>query len=884
MTRGRRALDDLDRDIRDHIEREVQDNLARGLPPAEAWRRAMVAFGNVLLVKEDTRATWIPSWTEQLRQDLRFAARTFRRNPTFTAVAVLTLSLGIGMTTAMFNVISGVLLRPLAGRDADRLVQIVENVPAEESVRGVATRNAGMTQDEFVWWRTHAKSLQMAALVPETRTIVRPDGTVRLSGVSVSSEWFAINQIPPLLGRWLHADDERSGAQVALVNAAAWRRYFGGAPDILQRSLVLDGEPLSIVGVMPGESGDVEFWRPFEPRPVAPGATTFVGVSARLRDGATIEAATAEVNALGRFLRDIGPDRAAPPRFEVVRVQEQMVARVRPALRVLGVAVVVVLLIVCANVANLLLARGTTRASEITVRRALGAGRGRIIRQLLTESVLLSALGGVGGAVVATAGLAIVRPLAVYGLPERFRAALGPAVLDGGSVIPRLGEASIDVVVFACAFAVTLGAGLLCGMAPAIRLSRDVPARPAGENSSPGHESTRLQGTTLRSVLAASQLVLATMLLVVTGLLVHSFWKLSGIEMGFNPRVLTFELIAPGNYAPARRLALAHELVDALQSLPTVTAAGFVDRPPLSRMGNSWSGPVVPVDMEWRGLADEDRTMIRSGSSEYLRTLGVRLIAGQWLRPGGAESQEVIINSAYARRFLGAKNPLGATLRWGTVGTFRVVGVVDDMHWSVPMTPGEAPARFIFMHPRPSEEAPRPMFAVHVAGDPLALVPNLRGILRGIDPALAAEGITTLDDVLARLHTRPRFYAVLLGIFGSAAGFIAVIGVYGVLAYGVMRRTQEFGIRLALGAQRTQILRLVFHQATGLVLAGIGLGLVGALGMTQYLESMLFGLSPLDPKTYVAVACGFALVALVASYVPARRAMNIHPIDALRHE
>ena len=872
----------MEAEWRAHLDAHVDALVAGGMSPADAQRRARRDFGDPLRWKEQALEVRGVGWVHDLGADVQYGFRQLHRAPVFAATVSLTLALGIGTATAVFGVVNAVLVRPLPGTDADRLVQIVENIPAAESFRGVPMRTSGMTEEAFSWWRTHLKTLQLAAMAPETRAVVMREETIRLSGLGVSAEWFHIHGVQPLRGRWFSQNDEQQDAKVVLVSEGMWRRYFSADPNILERLLVMDGEPFSIVGVMPGDPDGVDFWRPYATRPYRPGQTTFVGVQSRLRNGVSIDAATTEVNILGHRLRGMDSVPTSPKRFEVVRARDQMVARVRPALQVLAVAALALLLIVCANVANLLLARGTARESEIAVRRALGASRGRIVRQLLTEGGLLAGIGGFGGAVVAIGGMALVKPLATYGLPERFRAALGPAVLDGNAVVPRMREVTFDATAFAFVLSIAVATALLFGLVPALRLSRvewlQTPRRAFGVERSSRH------GTRLRQALAVSQVALATTLLVVTGLLGHSFLKLSSVDLGFDPHVLTFELVAPDTYPASQRLTRAREFADALDALPTVMAVGFVDRPPLSRMGASWSGPVVPIEMEWRNLDEDDRTMIRSGSRDYLRALGLPLIAGSWLDDREGSPPGLLVNRAYARRFFGEKSPLGATLRWGTVGTYQVVGVVEDMHWSVPAAPDERPVPFVFMTARPAGEAPAPSFAVQVSANPLSIVPELRAILRRIDPALVVDGITTLDDVFARLHTRPRFYAVLLGIFGSIAGVIAGIGIYGVLAYTIAQRTREIGIRVALGAQRSQVVRLVARQAAGFLLIGIGAGVGGAIGATRYLEGMLFGLSRLDAATYGVVVAAVAVIGTVASYVPTRRALNVDPMMALRAE
>jgi putative ABC transport system permease protein len=735
----------------------------------------------------------------------------------------------------------------------------------------------------------------MTATMREAKTMMTADGTVRLTCIRSSAAWLDVFRYRPLLGRWLRVEEERPDADVVVIGADLWRRFLASTPNILERPIVLDGRTYNVVGVMPEEAGGA-FWLPLAATPAQADATTFVGVTARVRDGVSLANAAAEINAIGLQLRGTAQEPGAAPRFELVGLQEERVARVRPALQVLAASVAVVLLIVCANVANLLLARGTTREREMGIRRALGAGRPRIVRQLLTESVILAIAGGLGGVLVATGGVELMKSLAAYGLPERFRGALGPAMLDGG-VFPRIDEVGIDSSVLAFVVAIAIVTGVLFGLAPALRLS-GVESRKGLASGDP-----RVAGAGRRNrigqALAVAQIGMATMLLVVTGLLVQSFIKLSRVDIGFDLEALSFELVTPGDLAPERKVALAYDLSERLRALPGVTAVGFTNRPPLSRMGSSWSGPVVPLGRDWLAVEPADRAQIRAVSTDYLHALGVKLKAGAWASDRSAGLAPILVNDEYARRFFGDASPIGETIRWGTVGQFEVVGVVENLRWSMPTSADEPVELLAFLEPRRTmplfdEVASREdliggvdgtaSFVVRVSGDPLGIAADLRVIAREVDPTLAIDGITTMDRVLSGLHTTPRFYAVLLTIFGAIAAFVAAIGIYGVMAYNVMQRTREFGIRTALGARPPQIIHLVLGQATALVAVGIVVGLVGAVALTRYLASMLFGLTPMDVPTYVAVATLFTGVALLACYAPARWATKGDPLKALRFD
>jgi putative ABC transport system permease protein len=906
---------ELDAELREHVERLVADYLAAGKPESEARRQARLDFGGLDQVKDVCRDARGLTLLEDAAHDARYAFRNLRKTPSFTAVTVLTLALGMGATTAIFSVVKAVLLQALPYPGADRLVRIIENVPAAESFTGAAMRLPSMNQDDFDWWRKNTRTLShMAVTMPEARTITTADGTERLAGARVSPALFPMRGVQPLLGRWLYPDEERPNAFVVVLGAATWQRYFNADRAVVNRSLVLDGQPHTIVGVMPPAFGDEAFWAPFVVEPPRPGTVRVIGVTSRLPDGVSLEAAAAEANALGHQLRGVPPAPGGAPRFEVVREQDQLVAAVRPALRVLVAAVGVVLLIVCANVANLLLIRGAARQREIGVRRALGATRVRIVRQLLTECLVLSLAGGLAGAVLAYGGVHLVRTWGTIDIPDRFRAAFGPG---GTTILPRIGEIAVDPGVLAFAFGLSLLAGVVFGLAPALRLSRgDHRQVIAASGLAAG------SGITARNaaghVLAATQLALATTLLVGAGLLLHSFVNLSTLHLGFDRRAQIFQLIAPGEYARSRKLAIALEITSRLRALPRVEAAGFTNLVPLEGGVNrtAFVPSAWPTNKET--LADENRSYRRSVSPDYLRALGVRLIEGRWLeeRDDAGKPLAILVNRAWAKRFSPGRSPVGTTA--DSVPPFlggaarreswQIVGVVDDvrlrMQDGLQRQPVDELPPTVFQDLRQvvGREAPgvldRPSridldfelggtrgvpFGLRVSGEPLSLA-DLRSVVRQVDPAVAVDGVTTMGDVFSGVIGRQRLYAVLVSLFGVIAGFIAAIGIYGVLAYAMTQRTQEFGIRLALGAPRGAVQGLALRQGVLLVAAGIAVGLAGAVGLTRYLSGMLFGLTPLDPLTYAAVAIIFAVVAMLASYVPARRASRVDALIALRHE
>ena len=835
----------------------------------------------------------------EIVSDVGYALRSFKRTPGLTLVTVLTLAIGLGATTAIFSVVDAVLLRPLPYAEPDRLVQIVENVPAEENFGGTAVRRSAMNLTDFEWWRKNSKTLSHIAVTQrEGRTLATPDGSVQLYGARVSPAMFFMRGIPPLLGRGLLPDDERPDADAVVLSESMWRRYFNSDPNIVGRRLQLDSRAYTAVGVMPTVFGEDAFWTPFAVAPLGPGQVIFVPAQARLADGVSLAAASAEANALGLQMRGIEPAPGAAPRFEIVRNLDQLTAAVAPALRVLIVAVAVVLAIVCTNVANLMLVRGTRRQFEIAIRRSLGATRGRIARQVLTESVVLAACAGLAAIGLAFAGVALLKSTAIGYVNPRFPVA-------AAAVLPRIDEISINPTVLAFVVVVSVVTGVLFGLLPALRLSK------YGErgHASGAQMSAHANDTRLGHALAAVQLAFAMALLISAGLLMHSFLKLTGIDTGFDTRgVLAFDLVVPGESTAERKLEMAEALAARLKSDPRVTSAGFSEAPPLMPGFMLISAVLVPEGKTDADLREEqrtqtaaERTQTRLMSPGYLRALGARLVAGSWLDERTEPGPAVLVSRAYAEHYFPGRSAVGATLRTGGGGV-TIAGVVDGIHLG---SLEQAPERAVFVDARQTLESRRSMtpppppgadrfyltvggssiaFAARTTGDPLAITADLRSIVRDIDPRLAIDAVVPLERIVSGLTTRPRFYATLLTAFGAIAGFIAVIGIYGVLSYVVSQRTKEIGVRMALGAQRTAVLKLVVRRGALVVGIGVASGVAGATALTGYLEGMLFGLKALDLSTFAAVAVAFAAIAMLAVYLPARRATAINPLEALRHE
>ena len=704
-------------------------------------------------------------------RDVRYALRTLARTPVQTVVIVLTLALGIGATTAIFSVVNAVLLQPLPYAEPDRLVRIVENVPAEETFGGDARRRSSMSQDEFDWWRSRSQTLShMAVTASESRTFDTSEGTVLLGGARVSPALFPMRGVQPLLGRGLLPDDERPDAGVVVIGESTWRRYFAADPNVLGQTIVLDGRAHTIVGVMPPEFGNEAFWTPFFVPPAEPGRTMFVNVTARLADGVSLQAASMEVEVLGRQLRGLPAEPGSRPRFEIVRELDERTAPVVPALRVLVAGVAAVLLIVCTNVANLLLVRGTRRQQEIAIRRSLGATRGRIARQVLTESFVLAAFGGLGGVALAYGCIELLRALAVVPLSDRF--AVNPTIL------PRIEEVAIDPVVLTFVAGLSVVTGAVFGVLPALRLSGFGETRHTGGT----RPLTAAGNMRVGHVLATVQLGFAMTLLIGAGLLLHSFLKLAAVDAGFEARgVLSFNLVIPGDYRAQRKLAVAEEVLGRLRTHPQVASAGFTDMAPLQPSISFVLSSFIPTDFTEEQIRAEnsllmgERPQSRYVSSGYLQAIRARLVSGRWFeeRERALPGIAALVSRPYARRYFPGTDPVGSTIE-SRFGTLTIVGVVDDIHLG---DLDAGPGRVVFLEageilaadPALQSGAPSSMdrlfltlgtgrtaFAVRTAGDPLAVVPDLLSIVRDVDPALAVDAAMPMESRCSPVSRRGR--------------------------------------------------------------------------------------------------------------------------------
>ena len=849
--------------------------------------------------------------------DISYALRGLARTPGFTIAAVLTVALGIGAATAVFSVVNTVLLEPLPYRDSDRLVRIVERA-APPNASAPLLRRTGMSWSEMTEWRKASTTLSEMALsiTPPITLMPTSAGSARLTGALVSANTFGMLGASARLGRTLDAADASAGAAVVVISTGAWQRYFQGDPGILGRSITLktlgpeagflDGTPLTIVGVMPASFDfplpNADYWAPIAEG--SPAQRWAGGVIARLHDGTSIETAVDEANAIGDGLRPkptSGPfSRALPPgvrRFAVEGIKEQMIASSRPALRVIAIAVGAVLLIVCANVAGLLLARGTARQREVGLRLAVGATRGRILRQFVTESMVLATIGGVAGALLAVGFVSLLREFASPHAQGVFQLAFG------GSMLPRLHEISVDGRLLALAMALAVLTALAVGALPAFRMSRTDHMQVMNYRGAGGQGGARRADTRARSVLVVAQMVVATMLLVGAGLLINSFNRVARVDPGWNASgLLMFYLVMPQDYSTARKAALIDALLTELRAQRDVQGVGYTYAGPLLGIVDTLGAFVPPgrTPDEMRGRPDNPH--VRAVSHDYLQTMGARLASGRWFEPSddAGAPPVIIVNRTVVRRLFNNEDPVGRLVHLDGRMEFpaqQIIGVVDDMRQSR-LDAEPTPQVFIDYRQMLALTQARKMptaaqerlafgflsFFVRTNRDPATLMPAVRSLVNRVDSAAGIDVMLPMEQLVASSLTRQRFYAILLGLFAAIATVLGAIGIYGVLAYAVGQRTQEIGIRMALGAERGALLRMVLRRGIVLATIGIALGLVGAAGLTRYLSGMLYDLTPLDGPTYGAVAILFATVALIASYLPARRATQVDPVVALRHD
>lgn len=872
MLRSGASEHELDDEMRHHVEMETEALVRSGLEPREARRRALMAFGGQDRWREETRAARGTVWLEDALRDARFALRGLARNPAFTFSALVALSLGVGATTAIYSVVRGVVLAPLPFPRPDQLVTVWMSNPAQGIAEDIAS------WPNFEDWRSRSATVDPMVVVRNRRwTLTGNDADPEeVVGAAVSRGFFEMLGAPLALGRTFR-DEEAEGdpAPVVVLSHELWVRRFGSDPGIVGATIRLNDEAWEVVGVTQAGRGYpriAELWTPFsfgpalEPYRESRG-TLWLPVVGRLADGVDLQAAQAEVDEIARGLREEYPTANEGVGITLEPLQETLIGDVRTPLLVLLGAVGLVLLIAVVNVANLLLARGVARGRELALRLTLGAERGRVVRQALAESAVLGGIGGLIGAALAAGGVAVLLRLAPAGLP-------------------RVDEIAVEPGLLLVAIGIALGASLLFGLVPALHAGSVHLAGQVSEGGGRGGSSGRL--ARVRGAFVTGQFALALVLLVGAGLLLRSFANLRGVDPGFQPAgVLTATLSLPSSRYPGGDAArnFTDEVIPALEALPGVERVGAVSTLFITALPNM--SPVVIESRPELDTTSQSDPVVRDAASEgFLDAAGMRLVAGRGFTPAdGPDATPVaVVNEAFVRRFLSGRAAPGERFSWTGRGEgaewITVVGVAADAR----RAGLDAPVRPSAFVPHAQSPSGRFDLLVRTSGDPLALTQSLRTTIGRIDPMLALTRVRALDQAMSETLSARRFVVVLLGVFAAAALVLAAVGIYGVMAYVVGQRTREIGIRVALGAERGAVLGGVLRE--GLLHAGIGLvlGGVGAVALSRYVRSQLFGLDATDPATFALAALVLVLVAAAASAIPARRAAAIDPMVALREE
>jgi putative ABC transport system permease protein len=862
---------EMDRELRFHLEREIEENVRRGMTPEEARYGAMRSFGGVEQVKEECRDTRGTRFVEALGQDVRFGARTLRKNPGFTALAVLTLALGIGANTAIFSVVNGVLLRPLPYENGDRLVVLQQQAPL------AGAENMNFSPKDFDDFREQTRTLDGMAEYHSMSFILlgREEPEQVQTGV-VSANFFDLLGVKPILGRTFLPDEDKTGAEPVLVlSNRYWQQSHGSDPDIVGKTFVMNDRVHAVVGVLPpvpSYPGDDDVYMPTCACPFRSSERTIENRRARmvralglLKPDETADHCRADMATIAGRLKETYPDAypaSAGYTAGATALGEALTERARPTLLILLGTAGLVLLIACANVANLFLARMVRRERELAVRAALGAGRTRLLRQLLTESTLLALAGGALGLLIAYVGLDLLSAFAA-----RFT--------------PRTNDIAIDGSVLLFTLVVSIATGLAFGSMPAL---------PSGENlvtalkEGGSSASTASKRQRVRSVLIVAQVAISFVLLIGAGLMIRSLIRLQQVDPGFNPEnVLTMSVALNwSKYTSAeQRRAFFESLLERVDAHPGVLSAAL-------------TGAAVPLaqsrpfnnGFQIKGRPVEDGTLppqadTRIVSPKYFQSVGIPLVKGRTFTEGDRQDapEVAVINQSLARRYWGNDDPVGARVTFDRGESWvAIVGVV-----------GDAKQRGLDREPTDELYAPfaqNPLLGasllVRTASDPMSMAHQMRDAVYEVDPQQPVTDVQTLEQVRAESLASPRLTAALLGLFAALALIITATGISGVMALWVSQRTHEIGIRMALGATQGKVLRMVLGQGMTLVLAGLAAGAAGALALNHVLSGMLFGVAPTDPLTYVAVALVLVTAAAMACFAPARRATAIDPMVALR--
>jgi putative ABC transport system permease protein len=832
---------------------------------------------------------------ESLFQDLRYCVRVLRTNVGFTIVAVVTLALGIGANTAIFSVVNAVLLRPLPFREPDRLTLLWQTDPR------AASAQLPFSFPNFTDVKQQSQSLEAVAAwtaYSDTRfNLVGSGEPEQLQAARVSQDFFPTLGVEPVLGRnFVEEEDRENGPRAVILGNELWQRRFGGDPHVLGNALNFDGNSYTVIGIMPPGFAFPKFPKPAEvwvalsrdpdptmARKYARGAN-YLGVLARLKDGVSVPQVQSEIDTIASRLREQYPHENAQKGFVAIPLQQQASRDLRPALLVLLGAVGFVLLISCANVASLLLVRATARRREIAVRLALGSSRARIIRQLLTESLLLSVMGGAVGLLLALWGVDLLRSVPYN----------APSFLAPYRVAPE--EIGLSGAVLGFTLFITLMTGVAFGLVPALQASKpDV--NEALKDSSTTAQSFRMR---FRGALVIAEIAISLVLLTGAGLMVKSFLRLLDVDPGFQPEnVLTAEInLSKSEYASDQRIAgFYQQVIERIAAIPGVRSAGAASMLPLS--GADQGSDFFIEGQPPPDPGQKNEINYQCVSPDYFRTMGITVLEGRPFseRDNPDSPRVAMINESAARLFWSGQDPVGKRLGlslealrfpspdrppvFDIPGAMReIVGVVKDVrHDGLNIQP--QPEMFIPYGQRPAREM---TIVARCVGDPSQLASLVRSEVRAINPNQPIAAVNTMPDLVSRSIAKPRFNFIMLGVFATVALVLATVGVYGVMAFSVAQRTREIGIRFALGAQPRQVTGMVVGEGMRLIAAGIGLGLAAALALTRVMTALLFGVSPTDPATFAGVSLLLSMVALMACYIPARRASTVDPIETLRYE
>ena len=860
---------DLDDELHAYLDQLTEERRAAGMNEAEARREARIALGGLEQVKEEVRQVRTGQMLEELLQDLRYGIRMLRKNPAFTVVALLALALGIGANTAMFSVAYGILLRPLPYASADRVAVVYMRYFPRDYAFGT------MCMRDYLMWKENNRAFEDPSIFSNRRMDIGGKEGVpeQVQGATVTAGFFSTLGVRPLIGRTFAAgEDQPTTGSLVVIGESIWRRRFAASTGVLGQTILVNGAPATVIGVMPAvfqfPRRETEVWTNLLLNPPTRYGPWFYRGVARLKPGVTLPQAQAELNNIGLRMMQQNSfyKRLMLP---VLGLRDALLGvTLKPAILVLAGAVGLVLLIAVVNVANLMLARATVREREMALRLSLGAGRGRLVRQLLTESVLLAVMGGAAGLALAWGGIALIRAWNPGNLP----------LIDS----VRLDAGALGFMIF-----VSMLTGVLFGLAPALESARadlNSTIKEGGRASA----ASQARGRT-RAALVICEIAVSLMLLVGAGLLLRSFANLQAVTGGFSapPRRILTMLISPGDrkYNDASAgLAFYDEVLRRARNVPGVETAAVTDSLPPDRQGDADTFAI-----EGQPLAPGEINPIISDvtmSPDLFQTLGIPLIEGRYFTAHDTQdsAQVAIVSEGFARRFLPNQEALGKRIKESGPGYgdrwMEIVGVAGNVKY-LGLTVDTDPAYYM---PLAQNYGPRLYLAVRCSGDAARLADTLRRDIQSIDPGVTLAQIGTMDRSLAWSVSQPRFDTLLLSLFAGIALLLAAVGIYGLIAYSVAQRTHEIGVRMALGAARADVVRMVVRQGVSLAALGILLGLGGAFALTRLLKTLLFGIGVTDTLTFTAAPVGLMLVVLFATLVPALRATRISPVVALRYE